>query len=41
MPVRKRVKRKYYKRCLNQYAWRFAPTGAMQQVANFARENER
>lgn len=30
MPVQRRIKRKYYKRCLNQHAWRFAPTGALQ-----------
>ena len=35
MPVQKRIKRKYYKRCLNQYAWRFAPTGALQPGDKF------
>lgn len=25
-------KRKYYKRCKNHYAWRFAPTGALQSI---------
>lgn len=28
-------KRKYYKRCDNHYAWRFAPTGALQKAEIF------
>lgn len=29
------MKRKYYKRCLYQYAYRFAPTGAIQPRREF------
>lgn len=28
-------KRKYYKRCLNSFAWQFAPTGARQKAERF------